>query len=44
MDLLNLLFYLLDALFQRAEFLVESGQKLSAESTQQWVVFLDQLG
>lgn len=31
MDLLNLLFHLVDALFQRAEFLVERGQKLSTK-------------
>ena len=43
-DLLNPLFHGRDALLQCAQFLVESAQKLSAESTQQRVVFLDQHG
>ena len=43
-DLLNPLFHGRDALLQCAQFLVESAQKLSAESTQQRVVFLDQPG
>jgi hypothetical protein len=34
MNLLNLLFQLVDALFQGAEFLVRSGQKLSPKSAQ----------